>query len=265
MADPLDTERIKRCVVWIISRFHLSNFSRKLRKKLRQIENLEVLDRELNDEELDKVLRKGELRKQLVALVRETEEEMKRQHEEEGTDGGEGSPRKQPHVERQGDLVDQDEGPIDERPIEQFSEREVEVELHHEDSGESASVCAGLSESGCDSPTEGGWEVVTRPPTEPLHTVQELTTQGSVLSQDPVQPPAPPHTKVQAPRPAQAKVPQPKKSSQSSTSQAQPQPSTSQARSASSRPPRDPAIDLVREEVWSLYRQIFFDWSCENE
>ena len=68
MALPLEeTDRLKR----------------KLRKKLRQIENLEIIDRELNNEELDKVSKKGEIRAELAALISQceansTEEEMKR-------------------------------------------------------------------------------------------------------------------------------------------------------------------------------------------
>jgi hypothetical protein len=38
---------------------------RKIRKKLRQIEVLEVVDRELNDEEADKVAGKDKLRKEI--------------------------------------------------------------------------------------------------------------------------------------------------------------------------------------------------------
>jgi len=43
---------------------------------LRQIENLEVVDRELNDEELDKVRKKGEIRAELAHLVKQTENEV---------------------------------------------------------------------------------------------------------------------------------------------------------------------------------------------
>ena len=42
---------------------------RKIRKKLRQIENLECLDRELNAEEADKVARKDSLRAELASLL----------------------------------------------------------------------------------------------------------------------------------------------------------------------------------------------------
>lgn len=49
---------------------------RRLRKKLLQIEHLEILSRELNDEELVKVDKKGETRKELLKLVKEVE--MKR-------------------------------------------------------------------------------------------------------------------------------------------------------------------------------------------
>ena len=44
---------------------------RRLRKKLRQIENLEILRRDLNQEELDKVNKKNDLRLELNNLLRE--------------------------------------------------------------------------------------------------------------------------------------------------------------------------------------------------
>lgn len=57
---------------------------RKLRKKLRQIEHLEIAGRELNDEELDKVGSKDDIRRELSSLLAvsraegQEEEEMKR-------------------------------------------------------------------------------------------------------------------------------------------------------------------------------------------
>ena len=42
---------------------------RKLRKKLRQIENLEILDRDLNEEEIQKVERKEEIRREINKLL----------------------------------------------------------------------------------------------------------------------------------------------------------------------------------------------------
>ena len=59
---------------------HLSESERcirRLRKKLRQIENLEALDRHLNEEESEKVSRKDDIRKELSALLKK-EDEMKR-------------------------------------------------------------------------------------------------------------------------------------------------------------------------------------------
>jgi len=52
----------------------VQRLKRKLRKKLRQIENLEIVDRELNDEELDKISKKSEIREELLDLNRGTEE-----------------------------------------------------------------------------------------------------------------------------------------------------------------------------------------------
>ncbi|CAC5392953.1 unnamed protein product [Mytilus coruscus] len=48
---------------------------RKIRKKIRQIENLESLDRDLTDEELNKILRKSLLRENLLELLAEHGEE----------------------------------------------------------------------------------------------------------------------------------------------------------------------------------------------
>ncbi|XP_076086696.1 uncharacterized protein LOC143057292 [Mytilus galloprovincialis] len=48
---------------------------RKIRKKIRQIENLESLDRDLTDEELNKILRKNRLRENLLELLAEHGEE----------------------------------------------------------------------------------------------------------------------------------------------------------------------------------------------
>jgi len=48
----------------------VERLKRKLRKKLRQIENLEITDRELNNEELDKISKKGEIRKELSDLIK---------------------------------------------------------------------------------------------------------------------------------------------------------------------------------------------------
>ena len=42
---------------------------RRLRKKLRQIENLEILGRDLNEEELAKVDKKNEIRLELNSLL----------------------------------------------------------------------------------------------------------------------------------------------------------------------------------------------------
>jgi len=78
----------------------VEKLKRKLRKKLRQIENLELLDRELNEEELDKLRKKAIIRSELATLVKETEshgdiseaeeeEEMKRSFEEAGGDNNE--------------------------------------------------------------------------------------------------------------------------------------------------------------------------------
>jgi WD40 repeat protein len=52
---------------------------RKIRKKLRQIENLDCLDRELNEEEEDKVTKRDDLRKELAKILGE----MKRRSKEE--------------------------------------------------------------------------------------------------------------------------------------------------------------------------------------
>eukprot|EP00092_Neocalanus_flemingeri_P044047 GFUD01048708.1.p1 GENE.GFUD01048708.1~~GFUD01048708.1.p1 ORF type:complete len:615 (+),score=153.97 GFUD01048708.1:56-1900(+) len=48
----------------------VERLKRKLRKKLRQIENLEIVDRELNDEELDKCSKKLEIRAELSELIK---------------------------------------------------------------------------------------------------------------------------------------------------------------------------------------------------
>jgi len=53
----------------------VERLKRKLRKKLRQIENLEIVDRELNDEELDKISKKKEIRKELSDLIKASEAE----------------------------------------------------------------------------------------------------------------------------------------------------------------------------------------------
>ena len=53
----------------------VERLKRKLRKKLRQIENLEIVDRELNDEELDKISKKKEVRKELSDLIKASEAE----------------------------------------------------------------------------------------------------------------------------------------------------------------------------------------------
>jgi len=67
----------------------IDRLKRKLRKKLRQIENLEIVDRELNNEELDKVSKKNDIRVELSLLIKEEEvnleEEMKRKSGDEGT------------------------------------------------------------------------------------------------------------------------------------------------------------------------------------
>jgi len=51
----------------------VERLKRKLRKKLRQIENLEIVDRELNDEELDKISKKSEIREELNDLIKASE------------------------------------------------------------------------------------------------------------------------------------------------------------------------------------------------
>lgn len=70
----------------------IDRLKRKLRKKLRQIENLEIVDRELNDEELDKVSKKNDIRVELSSLINQCEaeegnieEEMKRKSDDDGT------------------------------------------------------------------------------------------------------------------------------------------------------------------------------------
>jgi len=50
----------------------VERLKRKLRKKLRQIENLEIADRELNDEELDKIRKKADIRAELSELLKES-------------------------------------------------------------------------------------------------------------------------------------------------------------------------------------------------
>ena len=54
----------------------VERLKRKLRKKLRQIENLEIVDRELNNEELDKISKKSDIRQELNDLIKETEAEV---------------------------------------------------------------------------------------------------------------------------------------------------------------------------------------------
>ena len=54
----------------------VERLKRKLRKKLRQIENLEIVDRELNNEELDKISKKSNIRQELNDLIKETEAEV---------------------------------------------------------------------------------------------------------------------------------------------------------------------------------------------
>eukprot|EP00092_Neocalanus_flemingeri_P064915 GFUD01078845.1.p1 GENE.GFUD01078845.1~~GFUD01078845.1.p1 ORF type:complete len:297 (-),score=84.64 GFUD01078845.1:62-952(-) len=51
----------------------VERLKRKLRKKLRQIENLEIVDRELNDEELDKCSKKLEIRAELSEFIKVSE------------------------------------------------------------------------------------------------------------------------------------------------------------------------------------------------
>ncbi|KAK3856014.1 hypothetical protein Pcinc_037618 [Petrolisthes cinctipes] len=65
---------------------------RRIRKKLRQIEHLELLDRELNDEELLKICQKEELREELQKLLKEHRPDeadiMKRPGDSQDTLGG---------------------------------------------------------------------------------------------------------------------------------------------------------------------------------
>jgi hypothetical protein len=224
MDELLDVEKLKR----------------RLRKKLRQIENLEVAERELNDEEVDKVRRKGEIRAQLGRLVRNTEldeeEVMKRQHEDtERAKSGEASAEKKACIETE---EERDE------PVMRFSETEVVAELHYREEAEPVEALDPEAEP-LESPsseaepaectaadTAEGWQLVTR--AEPGG---EAAGAGR---EDRDQPTPPDPARRQQPRP--------------STSQAiGSQPSTSQSKPPGKalKPAKDPVVEAVRSSGWT--------------
>ena len=143
----------------------LARLQRRLRKKLRQIENLELIDRELNWEEVDKVRRKGEIREELAGLVRE---EMKRAHEAGVTAGEElaGGKRSKGEVAEGfwAEVVEED--PVITEEVEHFNETEAVAEVHYKEQEV--------------PPDTEGWEVVSAPARE----VQEEEEQ---VEQDQVQ------------------------------------------------------------------------------
>ena len=239
MAELLELERLKR----------------KLRKKLRQIENLEVLDRDLNDEELDKVLKRDEIRAQLKQLVKETEargreeEEMKRPHDDgEVMSSADVSPEKKAFKEPPAAAA-----VVEGELITHFSETEDVTELHY--SGDS--LPPALAEGGgaevelqsasvhVSSTDTEDWELVTKSKVEPSSRVKTESKQSKT-------------TKA-----AQTPTTEPS-TSRSAAPVSQPQPSTSQAKPPAAKkaqavsrqkPVRDPEVEAVRQGGW-LVREL---------
>jgi len=139
----------------------VERLKRRLRKKLRQIENLELLERDLNQEELDKVRKKVEIREQLALLVQSTEEEeekeMKRQHTESST----GSAAENEKRARQEDIG----APALSEPVTHFNETEAAVELHYDDV----------------NPTVSRFNEAQAPDVELHYTSQETPSSGSPI------------------------------------------------------------------------------------